>query len=290
MNDLWQRNQQNALLRAVANPTSLLIIALAVILTTLGVVVSLVGRAPAVWMIGLALALALVAGRFIIASRPVIERRKERYLNKEYDIAGMVSPHLRRLLSQAYAYRERFTLALADLPEPVSATLQPDISNQLENLVASIEKLARTLDALSNSVELMSDFKDVPLSIEQLELQIANADNELVRQTLEKMLARRERRAAELSRISQNMDNAEAALESAMTTLGTQYSHILMLDTRSSDKGGVQRLNAAITEQVKSLQSQCESLDQAPDAVNGTPVPQALQAEPSLRSETGSEF
>ena len=265
MNDLRQRTFWMLLQNAIFSPLSGLFIAVAILLVGLGVNVPIVNAPPSTWLIGL-VPLWLVTVIANVVSKQAGEQAASQVFREQYDINRIVNPHLRTVVTQAIAYRERIDKAVSQMASAAMRGRLQDVANQVEEWVGRIYTLARRLDAYRNDSIISADLKSVPQSIQQLQRRMAAEDDVSVKHEIQDTITRREAQLATLNSLDTAMDRAELQLENTLTALGTIYSQVLLLDARDVDSTKTQRLRESIAGQVASLQDIQSSLDEVYEA------------------------
>jgi hypothetical protein len=261
MKDLRQRTFWTLLQNAIFSPLSGLLIAASILLVGLGVNVPVLNAPPVAWLIGLA-PLWLVTVIANIVSKQAGEQAASQVFREQFDINRIANQHLRTVVTQAIAYRERIDKAVEQFPSaPMQGRLQ-DVANQVEEWVGRIYTLARRLDAYRSDAIISADLQSVPQSIQQLQRRMAAEDDASVRREIQDTLSRRQAQLATLNSLDSTMDRAELQLENTLTALGTVYSQVLLLDARDVDSAKTQRLRDNIADQVASLQDIQSSLDE----------------------------
>jgi hypothetical protein len=237
------------------------LIAAAILLVGLGVDVPVLNAPPVAWLIGLA-PLWLVTVIANIVSKQAGEQAASQVFREQFDINRIANQHLRTVVTQAIAYRERIDKAVEQFPSaPMRERLQ-DVANQVEEWVGRIYTLARRLDAYRSDAIISADLQSVPQSIQQLQKRMTAEDDASVRREIQDTLSRRQAQLATLNSLDSAMDRAELQLENTLTALGTAYSQVLLLDARDVDSAKTQRLRDNIADQVASLQDIQSSLDE----------------------------
>jgi hypothetical protein len=261
MNDLRQRTFWALLQNAVFSPLSGLIIALAILLIGLGVGVPVVNAPPYAWLVGLA-PLWLVAVAVNVVSKQAGEQAASQVMRDEYDITRIANPHLRTVVSQAVAYRERIDKAVGQFDTPAMRGRLQDVANQVDEWVGRIYTLARRLDTYRNDSIISNDMTGVPQAIKQLQVKLNAETDASVKQDIQDTIARRQEQFKTLRNLDNAMDRAELQLENTLTALGTVYSQMLLLDARDVDSAKTQRLRDSIADQLASLTDIQSSLDE----------------------------
>jgi hypothetical protein len=261
MNNLRQRALWAIIQNAVFSPLSAVVIAAAVLLIGLGVPVPLVNAPPAAWLIGLAPLWLGVVGLNVV-NRQAGEQAASQVFRDQFDLNQISNSHLRTVVAQAIAYRERIDKAVNSSPDGALRSRLKDVADQVQEWVLRIYTLAQRLDAYRNDSIISNDLKSVPQSIQQLQARLKMEDDESVKVEVRDTIGRRQAQLDMLKSLDTSMDRAELQLENTLTALGTVYSQMLLIDARDVKSAKTQRLRDSISDQVNSLQDVLTSLDE----------------------------
>lgn len=261
MNNIRQCTFWTLVQNAIFSPISAVIVAVAVLLVGLGVNIPIINASPLMWLIGL-VPLWMLAVGIKVVSKQAGERVASQVFREEYDIGRITNPHMRTVVSQAIAYRERIDRVVSQSPSTTMQGRLEDVANQVEDWVGRIYTLARRLDTYRNDSIISTDLTNVPQSIRQLQERLTKEDDATVKQEIQDTITRRQGQLSSLRNLDTSMDRAELQLENTLTALGTVYSQMLLLDARDVDSAKTQRLRDSITDQVNSLQDIQSSLDE----------------------------
>ena len=261
MNNLRQRTFWTLLQNALLSPLSALVIAAAILLVGLGVPVPVLNLPPLAWLIGLAPLWLAVVG-LGLTNRKAGQQAASQVLREQFDLSQVSNPHLRAVVNQAIAYRERIDKAVGQFPDATMKTRLRDVADQVQEWVARIYTLAQRLDAYRSDTIIASDLKTVPQSIQQLQARMKAEDDASVKAEVQDTISRRQAQLDMLRRLDNTMDRAELQLENTLTALGTVYSQMLLIDARDVNSAKTQRLSESISSQVDSLQDMLSSLDE----------------------------
>ncbi len=261
MNNLRQRTFWTMLQNAVFSPLSALVIAAAILLLGLGVPVPVLNLPPATWLIGLVPLWLAVVG-LSITNRKAGEQAASQVFREQFNLSQISNQHLRAVVNQAIAYRERIDKAVTQFPDAAMKTRLQDVADQVQEWVARIYSLAQRLDAYRSDTIIANDLTAVPQSIQQLQARLGAEGDESVQVEVRETIARRQGQLDMLKRLDTAMDRAELQLENTLTALGTVYSQMLLIDARDVNSAKTQRLRDSISDQVTSLQDMLTSLDE----------------------------
>ena len=265
MNDIRQRAAGTLLKNAVLSPLSAIILAAGIVLVGLGVDIPLIGvplnLSPLWWLAAVAPAWIVAVGANVL-SRSAGEAAVSQALREQFDTAQIAHPHLKMNVAQAIAYRERIDKAVERFSDSGMQTRMQDVANQVEEWVRRIYSLATRLDKFRNDSIISDDLKSVPESIRKLQQRMNGEDDPAIKTEMADTIARRETQFDSLKKPQQTMDRAELQLENTLTSLGTIYSQMLLIDAKDVDSTKTQRLRENILDQVNSLNDVLSSMDE----------------------------
>lgn len=265
MNNLKQRALWAIVQNAVFSPLSAVVLAAAILLVGLGVPVPIVNAPAVAWLIGLAPLWLAVVG-LGIANRKAGEQAASQVFREQFNVSQVANQHLRTVVAQAIAYRERIDKAVGQSADGALRSRLQDVADQVEAWVQRIYSLAVRLDSYRNDSIIANDMNSVPQSIRQLQARLAGEDNEPVKAEIRDTISRRMGQYEMLKKLDTAMDSAELQLENTLTALGTVYSQMLLIDARDVNSAKTQRLRDNIADQVNSLQDVLSSLDEVYDS------------------------
>ncbi len=261
MNNLRQRTFWALLQNAIFSPLSGLLIAAGIVLVGLNVRVPVVDAPAYAWLLGL-VPLWLIAVTAHAVSRQAGEQAASEVMREQYDVSRISNTHLRTVVSQAVAYRERIDKAVGQFQSPVMRGRLQDVANQVDDWVGRIYALSKRLDTYRNDSIINGDMHGVPEAIKQLQAKLGAETDAGVRRDIEDTITHRQGQLQALRNLDVSMDRAELQLENTLTALGTVYSQMLLLDARDVDSAKTQRLRDSISDQLTSLADIQSSLDE----------------------------
>ncbi len=265
MNDIRQRAAGTLLKNAVLSPLSAIILAAGIVLVGLGVDIPLIGvplnLSPVWWLAAVAPAWVVAVGANML-SRSAGEAAVSQALREQFDTGQIAHPHLKMNVAQAIAYRERIDKAVERFSDSGMQTRMQDVADQVEEWVRRIYSLATRLDKFRNDSIISDDLKSVPESIRKLQQRMNSEDDPAIKTEMADTIARRETQYDSLKKLEQTMDRAELQLENTLTSLGTIYSQMLLIDAKDVDSSKTQRLRENILDQVNSLNDVLSTMDE----------------------------
>ena len=266
MNDMRQRAFGTILRNAVFSIPSALIIGAGIVLVGLGVQIPLLSQAPffvppTAWLVPLVPLWLGVVGANVI-SKQAGERAVSDMFREQFNVQSITNTNLRTQIAQAIAYRERIDRAVERFNDSASRERVKDVANQVDQWVHRIYSLAARLDAFRNDSIIQSDRRTATDSINQLQERYNRTADPKVKADIADTIERRRAQLNNLNSLFTTMERAELQLENTLTSLGTIYSQVLLVDASDVNSGKTQRLRESIAEQVNGLQDLLSSMDE----------------------------
>ena len=141
-----------------------------------------------------------------------------------------------------------------------------------------IYSLATRLDGFRNDTVIQNDRKTALDSITQLNKRANASTDPSLRAEITDTIARRQDQLDNLNKLFNTMERADLQLENTLTSLGTVYSQVLLIDASDVNSSKTQRLRDSISEQVSGLQDVISSMDE----VYGSSQDQLAQASKNM--------
>jgi len=183
-------------------------------------------------------------------------------LRQEFNPVEIRSAEYRQRVEKALEYRQRIEEHVRRAEVGVLRDHLLDTTAGIADWVANVFGLARRLDVYHSDHMLLSDRRDLPRDIAGLRSRLQREDDQAVQQQLQQTIASKEEQLANLEKLQNMMEKAEYQLETTLTALGTVYSQLQLMSAKDIDSGRSQRLREDISDQVASLQSLQETLDE----------------------------
>ncbi|RME70350.1 MAG: hypothetical protein D6784_16890 [Chloroflexi bacterium] len=126
----------------------------------------------------------------------------------------------------------------------------------------AVYSLAERVDRLRRNKVIERDLQTVPQAIADLRRKLAEEDSPEVRAQLEQTIADKERQLRILQDLQNSIEKADYQLDSTISSLGTVYSQLLLVDTKEESGSRLSRLQEEISEQVNRLEDLSEAMDE----------------------------
>jgi len=183
-------------------------------------------------------------------------------LRDKFNPGELRNPKHRAKLEQALDYRRRIE-EITRRQEP--GVLRDHLENNMAALtdwIANIFRLAKRLEAYENDAVLQRDLKTLPQEISQAEARLKAETNVAVQQEIMQNIASRRAQLQNLNDLQDAIEKAEMQMENTLTSLGTLYSQILLLDAKKVDRTQARDIAQNIRDQVDTLQNIVTTMDE----------------------------
>ena len=172
---------------------------------------------------------------------------------QQFDARKVQDRALRQEVETALEYQQRIETQVRTQRSGVLRERLEDTANQLSDWVSNVYKLALQLDTYRRDELVAHDRKTVPQEIEELAARRKRTANPAIQQSMDEVLASKQKYWQTLQALDARMEQAALQLEESMTALATVHSQVQLIDARDVDSGRSERLEADIREQVERL-------------------------------------
>ncbi len=214
----------------------------------------------AYWLIFGAVAEAIYLGA-TVTDPQAAHRAVDAMLADQYDPDAIKSPRARDRLKRALEYRRLIGEAARKHPGALRVSLEATAS-EINEWIAQIHRLARRLDDFEENDIIARDRRMVPHDLTNLRRRLRTEESAEVRAELEEAIQTKEMQLANLRALENNIKRAEIQLEQTLSSLGTVYAQVQVIDARAVDSARTQRLQAEVHEQVASLSDLIAAIDE----------------------------
>lgn len=183
-------------------------------------------------------------------------------LRQRYDPSRLRQPQLKAQVDRALQYRSAIESGVARRRDGVLRDRLSDIANQVDQWLAQVYSLAERLDRISGDALVQRDLKEAPEEVRAYQARIARTkDSEVLRQ-LEEALTGKQTHLSNLQELARTVESGRLHLENTVSSLGTIYSQIVLLEAKDLGSGRMQRLSDDIDNQVTALSDVVSTLDE----------------------------
>jgi hypothetical protein len=180
----------------------------------------------------------------------------------EFQPATIRDGDLRAKTNKALEYWALIDEAVSKVPKGVLRDRLLKTTHEVTHWLQAVYNLAERVDKFRLNRVIAQDLKNVPQAIEKYERRLDREDNPDVRQQLQKTIADRKRQLKTLQNLQTHIEKAAFQLDSTISSLGTVYSQLLLVDTKEEQGSRINRLQQEISEQVYQLEDLTEAMDE----------------------------
>lgn len=251
-----ERRARNAILQeAFFRPRSAILWSLVLIIVTLF---------PAFWWLILPLGLGgwILNGIETMRNPAINARAVAHIFDRQFKPRKLNSKELSQKAGRSLEYLQQIEEAIHKTREGVLRDRLKRTADEVVDWVEMIYRLAGRIDTYRQDQIIARDMNTVPRTIHQLRRRLAEEDDSSVQEQLRQTIADREQQLANLEKLHNTMESAELQLERTLSALGTVYSQLLMVGSRSETGNRAERLQSEISEQVHQLQDLVEAMEE----------------------------
>ena len=183
-------------------------------------------------------------------------------LRQKFEPTTLRSPESKDRLIKAFEYRGRIAAALARTKAGVLRDHLEQTVNEIDDWIANLFTLAQRLDTFESDRTIQSDLKTVPIAIQKDELRLRNTIDPSLKKQIEETLASRRAHLASLQNLQSTLERGKLQMDQTLSSMGTVYSQLLLMDAKDIDSGRYQRLRDDIAEEVKGLHEVVDAMDE----------------------------
>ncbi len=183
-------------------------------------------------------------------------------LKQKYEPTAIKSGDMRDKLIKAFEYRSQIAAAIARARTGVLRDHLEQTASEIDDWIGGLWEVARRVDTFETDRTIQQDLQSVPVTVRNLEARLRTDPNADVRQQLEGTLASRRAQLESLQALQQANERGKLQIDQTLSSMGTVYSQLLLMDAKDIDSGKYQRLQDDIAEEVKGLREIAEAMDE----------------------------
>jgi hypothetical protein len=232
-------------------------------------VLSVLAASNVAWLPGawwMWLAAGVVAEAFIIYStvsdEKLLKTTQNQLFSEQFDLSGLRNKTLREKVSKALEYRRSIIQEIERKDNKAVDKGLRDMTSELEGWITQVYHLAQVLDVYTQDNVIARDMEQVPKELRVLEVKLNQERNENVKQELQTTFDNKAKQYQALETLRGTMEKANLQLENTLSALGTVYLQTLNLGAKELGSNEAQRLQAAMREQVQSLEDINAAMDE----------------------------
>jgi len=183
-------------------------------------------------------------------------------LKQKYEPTAIKSGDMRDKMIKAFEYRSQITMAIARARKGVLRDHLEQTANEVDNWIGGLWEVARRVDTFETDRTIQQDLQSVPTMVRNLEARSKTEPNADVRQQIEETLGTRRAQLESLQALQQANERGKLQIDQTLSSMGTVYSQLLLMDAKDIDSGKYQRLQDDIAEEVKGLREIADAMDE----------------------------
>ncbi|NTU64089.1 MAG: hypothetical protein HGB05_11990 [Chloroflexi bacterium] len=183
-------------------------------------------------------------------------------LKQKYEPTTIKSGDMREKLIKAFEYRAQIAAAIARARKGVLRDHLEQTATEIDDWIGGLWEVARRVDTFETDRTIQQDLQSVPVTVRNLEVRVKNEPYEDVRKQIEETLATRRAQLESLQALQQANERGKLQIDQTLSSMGTVYSQLLLMDAKDIDSGKYQRLQDDIAEEVKGLHEIAEAMDE----------------------------
>jgi type I restriction-modification system DNA methylase subunit len=212
------------------------------------------------------LAAGVVAEAFIIYStvsdQSLLKTKENQLFSEQFDFSKLRNKTLREKVSKALEYRNSIIQEIERKDNKAVDQGLRAMTSELEGWITQVYHLAQVLDVYTQDKVIARDMEQVPKDLRVLEVKLSQERNENVQQELQTTFDNKAKQYQALETLRGTMEKANLQLENTLSALGTVYMQTLNLGAKELSSNEAQRLQAAMREQVQSLEDINAAMDE----------------------------
>ncbi|HZY45993.1 MAG TPA: hypothetical protein VFF70_14740, partial [Anaerolineae bacterium] len=183
-------------------------------------------------------------------------------LRQKFEPTTLRSPDSRDRLIKAFEYRGRIAEAIEHSQPGVLRDHLKETSNQIDDWIANLFSVAKRLDAFEGDRTIQQDVRSVPQAIQTTQARLSRATDPALRAQIDATLQSQQSQWTSLQNLESTIERGKLQMDATLSSMGTIYTQLLLMDAKDIDSGRAQRLHDDITEQVQSLHEVVAAMDE----------------------------
>ncbi len=255
-----QRVQRAILTNALFDWRGGIVVAISILLSFFGT--ELFSGIPGwYWLIGGAIAwVAIVIS--IVKDPDTGARVAADLLRQKFEPTTLRSAESREKLIKAFEYRGRIAATIAKTKAGVLRDHLEQTAAEIDDWIANLFSVAQRMDVYDSDRTIQQDLKSVPASIQNYEARLRATTDSALRKQIEETLESRRSQWQTLQNLQSTIERGKLQMDQTLSSMGTVYSQLLLMDAKDIDSGRYQRLRDDIADEVKGLHEVVEAMDE----------------------------
>jgi hypothetical protein len=183
-------------------------------------------------------------------------------LKQKFEPTAIKSSDMRDKLIKAFEYRAQIAAAIARAKGGVLRDHLEQSASEMDDWIGGLWEVARRVDTFEGNRTIQQDLQAVPVAIRNYETRLKTEPNEDVRKQIQETLDARRAQWQTLQNLQSTIERGKLQMDQTLSSMGTVYSQLLLMDAKDIDSGKYQRLQDDIAEEVKGLHDIAEAMDE----------------------------
>jgi hypothetical protein len=183
-------------------------------------------------------------------------------LQQKYEPTQLRNGEARDKMIKAFEYRGRIAGAVEQSKPGVLRDHLQETANQIDDWIANLFSVAKRLDAFEGDRTIQQDLRSVPQAVQSTQARLSRAADPALRSQIEATLQSQQSQWNSLQTLQSTIERGKLQMEATLSSMGTIYSQLLLMDAKDIDSGRAQRLHDDISEQVQSLHEVVAAMDE----------------------------
>lgn len=183
-------------------------------------------------------------------------------LQQKYEPTRLRNGDARDKMIKAFEYRGRIANAIEQSKPGVLRDHLQETANQIDDWIANLFSVAKRFDVFESDQTIQRDLRSVPQAVQSTQTRLRSASDPALRAQIETTLRSQQSQWNSLQTLQSTIERGKLQMEATLSSMGTIYSQLLLMDAKDIDSGRAQRLHDDISEQVQSLHEVVAAMDE----------------------------
>lgn len=181
---------------------------------------------------------------------------------QKFDLSNIRDRELRQDVEMALEYQRRIHEQLGTMPNTLVRERMEDTAGRVNDWIENVYKLAQRVDTYRKDDLIARDLRTLPDDIKLLRAQHQLEGNPEVVSQREEVIESKQNHLQSLQDLDTRITQAQLQMEQSITSLGTIYSQIQLVDAQDVNSGRAERLQSDIQDQVNRLNDLVDSINE----------------------------
>lgn len=181
---------------------------------------------------------------------------------RQFDLGSIKNRELRDDVESALEYQRRIEEQISTMSKTLVRERMEDTAGRISDWIENVYTLAVRVDTYQSDDLIARDLRTLPDDIKLLQAQhMLEGDPNIVAQRNE-VIQSKEQHLQSLRDLDARITQAQLQMEQSITSLGTLYSQIQLIDAQDVNSGRAERLHDDIQDQVNRLNDLVDSINE----------------------------